>query len=139
MKTNTSDQQQSLQVNGQEMEVKNPFRYLGEIVSSKGDNLAMTDERIKRSVSSTIELISLHKEVQFDDSQINNMPLLYQSIFPPRLIYNFEAWSNISENGYKQLPNAQLAFLRRVLEVFKSTPVASTFSEFGILAISYEI
>ena len=127
LKINTLDQQQSLQVNGQEMEVKNSFRYLGYIFSSKGDNMAMTEERIKMSVGSTTELISLCKEVQFGDSQINNMLLLYQSIFLPRLIYNCEAWSNISENDYNQLQNAQLAFLRRVMEVPKSTPAAATF------------
>ena len=59
--------------------------------------------------------------------------------FLPRLIYNSEAWSNISENDYRQLQNAQLAFLRRVMEVHRSTPVAATFLEFGILPIRYEI
>ena len=120
------------------MEVKDSFRYLGDIFSSKGDNMAMIEKRMKRSVGSTIELISLCKEVQFGDSQINNMLLLYQSIFWPRLIYNCEAWSNISENDYKQLQNAQLAFLRRVMEVPRSTPVAATFLELGILPIRYE-
>ena len=67
------------------------------------------------------------------------MLLLYQSIFLPRSIYNCEAWSNISDNDYKQLQNAQLAFLRRVMEVPKSTPVPATFLELGILPIRYEI
>ena len=84
----------------------------------------MIEERVKRSVGSTIELISLCKEVQFGDSQINNMLLLYQTIFLPRLIYNYEEWFNIFENDYKQLQNAQHAFLRRVMEVPKSTPAA---------------
>ena len=121
------------------MEIKDSFRYLGDIFSSKGDNTSMIEERIKRSVGSIIELFSLRKEVQFGDSQINKMLLLYQSIFLPRLIYNCEAWSNISENDYKQLQNAQLSFLRRVMEVPKSTPVAATFLEFAILPIRYEI
>ena len=78
LKINTSDQQQSLQVNGQEMEVKDSFRYLGDIFSSKGGSMAMIEEKIKRSVGSTIELISLCKEVQFGDCQINTVLLLYQ-------------------------------------------------------------
>ena len=101
--------------------------------------MAMTEERIKKSVGSTIKLIFLCKEVQFGDSQIDNMLLLYQSIILPRLIYNCEAWSSISENDYKQLQNARLAFLRRVMEVPRSTPVAATFLELGILPIRYEI
>ena len=42
LKINTLDQQQSLQVNGQEMDAKDSFRYLGDIFSSKDDNKAMT-------------------------------------------------------------------------------------------------
>ena len=89
-------------------------------------------------MGSTIELISLCKEVQFGESQINNMLLLYQSIFLPRLFYNCEAWSNIYDNDYRQLQNAQLAVLRRVMEVPKSTPDDATFLELGILPIRYE-
>ena len=70
LKIGTSDQQQSLQVNGQETVSKDSFRYLRAIFSSKGDNMAMIGERIKRSVGSTIDLISLCKEVQVSDSQI---------------------------------------------------------------------
>ena len=58
--------------------------HLGDIFSSKGDSLAMIEERVKGSVGSAIELISLGKEVQFGDSQINNMLLLYQSTLLPR-------------------------------------------------------
>ena len=81
LKINTTDQLQSLQVNSQivkKMEVKDSFRYRGDIFSSKRDNMAMTEERIKRSVGSAIVLISLCKEVQFGDSQINNKLFLYQ-------------------------------------------------------------
>ena len=56
MTINTSDQQQSLQVNGQDMEAKDSFRYLADIFSSKGDNMAMIEEKIKRFVGSTIEI-----------------------------------------------------------------------------------
>ena len=73
----------------------------------------MTDERIKRSVGSTIELISLCKEVLFGDSQISNKYAIALSVnISATLIYNCEAWSNISENDFKQLQNAQLAFLK---------------------------
>ena len=103
--------------------------------------MAMIEERIKRSVGSTIELISLCKEVQFGDSQINNVLSLYQSIFLPCLIYNCEAWSIISENDYKQLQSAQLTFQGKVREVPKSIPFAATFLELSTLPIriKYEI
>ena len=37
-------------MNGQEIEVKDSFRYLGNIFSSTGDNMTMIEERIERSV-----------------------------------------------------------------------------------------
>ena len=78
LKINTSDQQYSSQVNGQEMEVNDSFRCLGDIFSSKDDSLAMIEERVNRSVGLTVKLVRRYK---FGNCQINNMLLLYQAIF----------------------------------------------------------
>ena len=121
------------------MEVKDSFRYLGDIFSSKDDNLAMTEERITILVGATNESISLCKKVQFGYSLINNILLLYQSICLPLLIYHCEAWSNISDNDCKQLQNAKRAFLGRVMEVPKSTPVPESFLELSICLLDMKL
>ena len=111
--------------------------YLGDTFKSKGDNVALCKHRVDKSVlESTIEIISLCKETNFGKHQIYSMITMYQSVFLPRLIYNCESWSNLTQ---KDISNLQLKFLRRVMEVPKSTPIAALFLELGILPIQYEI
>ena len=129
----------SLIVYGEPMKVEELFRYLGDTFNSKGDNVALCKHRVDKSVGSTIEIISLCKEVNFGKHQIYSMITMYQSVFLPRLIYNCESWSNLTQKDISNLQDAQLKFLRGVMEVPKSTPIAALFLEFGILAIQYEI
>ena len=67
------------------------------------------------------------------------MLLLYHAVFVPRLIYNCEAWSNVTSNDIKMLQNAQLSYMRRVMEAPRGTPIAAMYLELGILPIRYEI
>ena len=67
------------------------------------------------------------------------MILLYFSVFLPRLIYSSETWSCLSKKDFLTLQNARLCFLRRVLEVPKSTPVATLYLELCVLPIQFEI
>ena len=85
------------------------------------------------------ELISLCKEVQFGKEQIPNMILLYYSVFLPRLIYTVEAWSSLTEANIQCLQKAQLHYLRRILEIPKSTATFDFSLDPGILPIQYEI
>ena len=115
----------SLAVYGEPMKVEETFKYLGDTFNSKGNNI--------------IEIISLCKETNFGKHQIFSMMVMYQSVFLPRLIYNCESWSNLTHKDILNLQGAQLNFLRRVMEVPKSTPTAALFLKLGILHIQYEI
>ena len=107
--------------------------------NSKGNNVAFCKLRVDKSVGSIIEIISLCKETSFGKHQIFSMIIMYQSVFLPRQIYNCESWSNLTPEDISNLQGAQLKFLRRVMEVPKSTPTAALFLELGILPIQYEI
>ena len=61
------------------------------------------------------------------------------SVFLPRLIFSSETWSYLTKKNLLTLQNAQVCFLRRVLEVPKSTPVASLYLELGVLPVQGEI
>ena len=98
----------------------------------------MCDNRTKRAVGTTTDLTSLCKEVKSGKKQLSNMILLYFSVFLPRLIYSSETWSYLSKKDLLTLLNAQLCFLRRVLEAPKSTPVAAVYLEIGVLPIQFE-
>ena len=74
-----------------------------------------------------------------EDIKLKTCLLLYRSVFLPRVIHNSEAWSNLSPKDVADLQKAQLSYLRRVLEVPRSTPTAALYLETGILPIEYEI
>ena len=67
------------------------------------------------------------------------MLILYQSVFLPRLIYNCESWSNMTDKDYQALQSAQLLYLRNVVEVPRGTPIAALYLELGIMPIKFEI
>ena len=99
----------------------------------------MIKDRLSRATGSTNELISLCKETVFGKYQIENMLLLYRSVFLPRVIHNSEAWSILSPKDVADLRKVQLSYLCRVLEVLRSKPTAALYLETGILPIEYEM
>ena len=60
-------------------------------------------------------------------------------MFLPRLIYNCEAWSNMTKNDYETLKSQLLNYLRSIMELPKGAPIAALHLELGILPIKYEI
>ena len=73
-----------------------------------------------------------------EKKKIEVMLLSYRSVSFPRLLYNCEAWSNLSKNDIKSLQASQLSYLRCVMEVPKSTPVAALYLDLRILPVKYE-
>ena len=67
------------------------------------------------------------------------MLILYQSVFLPRFIGNYESWSNMADKDCHALQSAQLLYLRNVMEVPRGTPIAALYLELGILPIQSEI
>ena len=61
----------------QQVDIVNSFKYLADEFTSKGDHSALCDNRAKRAVRATTELISLRKEVKFGKKQFSNMIILY--------------------------------------------------------------
>ena len=119
--------------------MKTNFKYLADIFNSQGNNSDMILERIKKAVGAIIELFSLSKEAIFGKYQMSNQIRLYKTVFLPRLLYNSETWTNLSDNDFSNLQNVRLNYLRRIMEVPRSTPIHNTFLEFGILPIQFEI
>ena len=97
------------------------------------------EKRVGRAKGSTFELTALCHEVKFGTRQTENMLILYKSVFLPRLIYNCESWSNMTDKGHQALQSAQLLYLGNVMEVPRGTPIAALYLDLGILPIQFEI
>ena len=139
LKMNSKAKQGNIMVNGENIKTVDTAKYLGDKFNSKGNYTDLCKDRVDRAKGSTFELIALCKEVKFGTRQIENMLILYQSVFLPRLIHNCESWSNMTPKDYKALQSAQLLYLRNVMEVSRATPTVALFLELGILPIRFEI
>ena len=110
-------------------------RYLGDLFNIKGDNSDMCKERHLKANGTSVKLCSLSRGLSFGIRQIESMLILYKTVFVPRLVYNCEAWSTLKAADYKILQSAQLKFMRKILEVPRSTPTAALYLELGIWPI----
>ena len=83
-------------VNGIGIKVVESAQYLGDLFNIKGDNSDTCRERHLNAKGTSVELCSLSRGLSFGIRQIESMLILYKTVFVPRLIYNCEAWSNLT-------------------------------------------
>ena len=139
LKVNSKVGNATIQVNGNSVKTVRVVRYLGDHFNCKGNNKDLCKERVKKATGTIIELMALCRQTCFGIKQIECMLIMYRSMFLPRLIYNCEAWSNMTKNDYETLKSQQLNYLRSIMELPKGAPIAALYLELGILPIKYKI
>ena len=128
-----------LYVDGIEVQVVSFTKYLGDIISASGSNNELIQDRVKKGKAIIISALSLCNEMTLGSHYIRSSVLLYKAIFLASVLFNSQAWTNITKTQINQLKTVQLKYLKRTLQVPNSTPNAFTFLELGILPIDYEI
>ena len=128
-----------LMVNGKQMVHADKIKYLGDIFNKNGSNHDLIEDRINKGKRCIINTICECRAVTNGCKEIQTLILMYKTLFIPTLIYNSEAWSNLTNNEAARLQRIQLNFLKRILQVPKSTPNAIVYLELGIIPIANEI
>ena len=128
-----------LMINDKPIECVTSTKYLGNIISADGSNNKMVQDRISKGKSVMVSILSLANEITLGHHFIKSSILLYKSVFLSSLLFNSQAWSNITATQFNQLRTIQLKVLKRIMHVPYSTTNAFTFLELGILPIIYEI
>ena len=59
LKINSKANDDTIFISGEKVEIKNSFRYLGDIFNSQGNNSELCKDRLGRAVGTSIEIISL--------------------------------------------------------------------------------
>ena len=121
------------------LEVVDVATYLGDQFNSKGTNSDLIKERVKKAKACTVNSMSLCGETTLGLFTIHVLLLLYQCIFLAVVLYNSQAWSNLTNKDIIDLETVQLKYLKRMLHAPPSTSNALTYLETGSLPIKYEI
>ena len=125
----TIETQKSLTIDGSEVKVKSEDKYLGDYLHTGGlaKSVEVTvNKRYGVCLNEVLELKSVLDDFRMQSLggikvgiEIFNLAIL------PKLIYNSETWIEMNEKAIKRLDNLQNIFMRCVLSVPNSTPMAA--------------
>ena len=113
--------------------------YLGDVINDLGNNDSMMEDRVKRGISAMIRIEALIKETGLGIHTIDVHLLLYRALFVSCMIFNSQAWSNLSEKNITTLEKLQCKCLKKIVNAPQSTANSFTYLEFGVLPLRYEI
>ena len=113
--------------------------YLGDQFNASGTNKNMIEDRVKKGRACIVTATAMCSETTLGCYAIETLLLLYKSLFLPVVLFNSQAWSNISKVEMTSLKTVQLKFLKRIFHSPPSTSNPITLLETGTLPIEQEI
>ena len=128
-----------LKIDEQIIKWTNVAVYLGDHFNASGNNRELVEDRVKKGKACIVTAMSLCSETTMGVYTIQTLMLLYKSLFLPVVLYNSQAWSNMTKHDISLLNTIQLKFLKRIFHVPPSTSNPITFLETGSLPIEQEI
>ena len=126
-------------IGNEQIENASIIEYLGDIFNQKGDNTDMIKDRVRRGIAALISIEAIMADLQLGTFTVCVYLLLYRSLFLSTLLFNSQAWSNLTRKDIDDLQRCQLKMLKKILGGARSTSNAFTFLELGVLPISCEI
>ena len=78
------------------------------------------------------------RETQLGRHTISVHILLHNTIFIQSILFNAQAWSNMTERNMEKITSVQLKFLKKIMGVKQATTNSFTYLEMGVMPIKYE-
>ena len=129
----------SMFIEGEKIEVVALLKYLGDIFQMNGKNSELIKDRLCRGTKVMLQIEAILSETNFGKHTVDVCLLLYRALFLSSILFNSQAWRNLSERDLAQLQTLQLKLLKKILKVPRSTSNSFIFLELGVLPIRYEI
>ena len=105
------------------IEKTNEHKYLGFVISDKGDNMANIRQLRKKSIGVVRKIInrlnSLHLLNYFFESSI----ILMNSMLRGTILYASDTYYNLKENEIRQIEQIEEVYMRKVLKTSKGCPI----------------
>ena len=126
-----------LYINGEEVAEVSSIKYLGDLFNALGNNDDLIADRLKRGTAALVSINGLMRETSMGQHTISVYLLLHNAIFLPSILFNSQAWSNLTEKNIRELTRIQMRFLKKMMSVKLAT--SFVFLELGVLPIKHEI
>ena len=115
------------------MEEKESERYLGDIISKDGRNLKNFKARVNKGIGIVKKILTMLEGIPFGKFHFEAGVIMRNSLLVSSMLFNCEAWYNITSAEMNLLETVDLMLLRGILKAPKSTPKEMLFLELGLV------
>ena len=119
----------------EEMESKKDERYLGDIIATDGRNIKNIEARVKKGIGIVKNILDMLEGIPFGKFYYEVAVILRNSLLVSSILFNSEAWYNLTQAELNLIETVDIDFLRGVLKAPRSTPKEMFFLELGILPL----
>ena len=122
-----------------EMEESGQEKYLGDILSVDGRNINNIKSRVAKGTGIISKILSILDGIPFGQYYFEVALILRDSLLLSSILCNSESWYNVTKAELDLIESVDLQFLRRVLNIPKSTPKEMIYLELGCTPLRYII
>ena len=129
----------SLKVHETIMNKKDHETYLGDVISSNGNNEKNIESKANQGVGAVSQIFAMVSQVSLGHFYFEIALMLRDAILVSKLVASSEVWYSIKKQEYKKLESIDEMVLRRMFNVQCSTPKESLFLETGKMTVEHII
>ena len=115
------------------MKEKEAEKYLGDVISIDGRNIRNIKTRINKGAGVVRKIITMLEGIPFGKQFFNIGMILRDSLLVSSMLFNSEAWYNVTSKELELLETIDLSLLRQLLKAPKGTPKEMFYLELGII------
>ena len=117
------------------MDEKTEEKYLGDVISTDGRNIKNIKARISKGTGISNKILTLLDGIPFGRHYFEIGMILRDSLLVSSMLFNSEAWYNLTSSELDLLETIDVAFLRQLLKAPKGTPKEMLFLELGCMPL----
>ena len=119
----------------QMMEEKDEEKYLGDLISTDGRNVKNIKARIAKGKGIVNKILTMLDGIPFGKQYFEVGIILRDSLLVSSILFNSEAWYNLTSAELDLLETIDLLLLRQLLKAPKGTPKEMLFLELGCIPL----
>ena len=129
----------NIKVHKDNMETSTQQKYLGDIINTKGSIRNTIEERKSKGFGIANEIIAILEEIPLGRFKMEIGLKLRQAMLLNGILYNSEAWHNISETEIRILETVDEYLLRALVKAHSKTALEFLYLESGAIPIRFII
>ena len=121
------------------MDSADEYKYLGFVISSKGDNMANIRQVKNKSIGIIRQIMNRLNSLNLRNYYFECAIILMNSMLRGSILYASDMYYNLKENEVRQIERIEESYLRKVLNTTKGCPITQLYLEMGQIPARFVI